>query len=124
MLFRSVAPPASDDVLDSVFELPDDVLDIMQEGTSSLDNISPQDISKLTPEELKQKLPPQWSYNGSPDGRFVHIKDSNGQYRIRIDPPDKVTEYPHIHIFDSEGNALDINGKIVPSNSPDAHIPR
>ncbi|WP_252216775.1 hypothetical protein [Clostridium sp. VAP41] len=65
-----------------------------------------------------------WTYSGSPDGRFVHIKDGNGNYRVRIDPSDKVTEYPHMHVLDGEGNALDVNGNIVPSNSPDAHIPR
>lgn len=32
---------------------------------------------------------------------FVHIKDEAGKIRIRIDPPDKVTQYPHVHVYDS-----------------------
>jgi len=42
---------------------------------------------------------------------------------MRIDPPDKVTNYPHKHLYDINGNSLDVNGNIVPSKSPDAHIP-
>jgi hypothetical protein len=84
----------------------------------------PAELSKLTPEQLKQALPDGWTYSGSPDGKFVHTKDGNGNYRIRIDPPDKVTQYSHIHILDEKGNALDINGNIVPSNSPEGHMPR
>lgn len=42
---------------------------------------------------------------------------------IRIDPPDSVINYPHMHIYDEFENPLDINGNIVEPNSPDAHIP-
>ncbi|MBD5505327.1 MAG: transposase [Lachnospiraceae bacterium] len=86
--------------------------------------MSPEELSKLTPEQLKELLPEGWKYNQSPDGRFVHIKDASGNYRIRIDPPDSYTSYDHIHVFDQDGNSLDINGNIVPYDSPDAHIPR
>lgn len=43
--------------------------------------------------------------------------------RIRIDPADKVTKYPHVHIYDESGNLLDINGNVVDRKSPDGHIP-
>ena len=43
--------------------------------------------------------------------------------RIRIDPPDKVTSYPHVHVYDSDGNLLDVTGSIVDRKSPDGHIP-
>lgn len=86
--------------------------------------MTPSELNKLTPDQIKKALPDGWTYSGSPDGRFTHIKDSSGNYRIRIDPADKVTTYPHMHIFDDVGNALDINGNIVPANSIDAHIPR
>lgn len=89
-----------------------------------LDSMTPAELSKMTPDQLKQALPNGWTYNSSPDGKFVHIRDSNGIFRIRIDPADAVTAYPHIHIFDANGNLLDINGNIVPANSPDGHIPR
>ena len=94
------------------------------EGAGKLNNMTPSELNKLTPDQIKKALPDGWTYSGSPDGRFTHIKDSSGNYRIRIDPADKVTAYPHMHIFDDVGNALDINGNIVPANSIDAHIPR
>ena len=100
------------------------------EGTGGVDintklnNMTPEELSKLAPEQLKQQLPDGWDYSGSPDGKFVHIKDGNDNYRIRIDPLDKITQYPHIHIFDVDGNSLDINGNIVLYDSPAGHIPR
>lgn len=42
--------------------------------------------SFFEPIEMDQKLPDGWTYSGSPDGRFVHIKAGNGNDRIRIDP--------------------------------------
>ncbi|MGX7235800.1 transposase [Enterococcus phoeniculicola] len=42
---------------------------------------------------------------------------------MKIDPPDKITEYDHVHLFDNNGNPIDINGNIVGWKSKDAHIP-
>ena len=53
----------------------------------------------------------------------VHIKNSKGNYKIRIDAPDRITDYNHMHIYDKNGEPLDINGNIVNRKSPDAHIP-
>ena len=86
--------------------------------------MTPKELSKLTPEQIKQALPDNWTYSESPDGRFVHVRDGNGNYRIRIDPPDRVTKYPHMHILDENENLLDIDGNIVSSDSPEGHIPR
>ena len=55
--------------------------------------------------------------------RRVHIKNSKGDYKIRIDPPDRITDYNHMHIYDKNEKPLDINGNIVNRKSPDAHIP-
>lgn len=93
-------------------------------SSKKLDEMTPAELVKLTPQQFQEALPEGWTYNQSPDGRYIHIRDVSGKYRIRIDPPDNVTNYNHIHIFDVDGNALDINGNIVPDNSPDAHIPR
>lgn len=41
---------------------------------------------------------------------------------MRIDSPDKVTKYNHIHLYDEKDNSLYINGKIVNYKSPNAHI--
>ncbi|MED0993804.1 hypothetical protein [Bacillus nitratireducens] len=42
---------------------------------------------------------------------------------MRIDPPDKVTKYYHVLLYDENKNPLDLNGNIVDAKSPDAHIP-
>jgi hypothetical protein len=78
-------------------------------------------IANMPKSTLKANLPKGWSYyehNG-----FVHIKDSSGITRVRIDPPDSVTPYNHYHLYNANKQPLDINGNIVDKNSPDAHIP-
>jgi len=42
--------------------------------------------------------------------------------KIRIDPPDKVTDYRHIHIYDENKNSLDINGNIGNKNDQNVYI--
>jgi hypothetical protein len=59
----------------------------------------------------------------SPDGRFMEFIDSQTRVRAKIHPPDKVTSYDHLHIYDKSGNSLDKVLNIVSSKSPDAHIP-
>ena len=41
----------------------------------------------------------------------------------RIDPPDKVTNYEHMHIYDTQGNSLDYNGNIVGKKDASGHLP-
>lgn len=82
-------------------------------------------LSKLTRKELKEKLPDDWDYQEH-NGR-VHIRDSNGKIRIRIDEPETKpparTPYRHMHIYDENGNPLDVNGNIVDKYDPSGHIP-
>lgn len=66
-------------------------------------------------------LPEGWTK--TENNGFTHVRDSEGNIRVRIDPSDKVTNYPHKHIYDADGNPLDINENIVSPKSPDAHIP-
>jgi len=77
-------------------------------------------INKGTPETLDD-LPSGWTK--TTNNGFTHIKDANGNIRVRIDPPDAKTLYPHKHLYDELGNSLDINGNIVSPKSPGAHIP-
>ena len=84
-----------------------------------LDELTPEEINKLSPEELEEKLPDGWKYEEH-NGR-IHIKDPNGKFRIRVDPPDSKTPYKHMHFYDGNDNSLDINGNTVPRKSPDAH---
>ncbi|MGL4662412.1 MAG: hypothetical protein ACRCV7_01855 [Culicoidibacterales bacterium] len=52
-----------------------------------------------------------------------YIFAENVVIRIRIDPPDSKTQYPHKHLYDDKGNSLDTSGNIVDRKSPDDHIP-
>lgn len=58
----------------------------------------------------------------SPDGRFAELVDGSGTVRAKIHPPDAVTPYDHLHLYDSEGNALDSALRPVSPKSTDAHI--
>lgn len=42
---------------------------------------------------------------------------------MRIDLPDKVTKYDHVHLHDENKNPLDERGSKMDVNSPDALIP-
>ncbi len=75
----------------------------------------------MTSDELKNNTPKGWSFSEH-NGR-IHIKDENENYRVRIDPPDKIVNYTHIHILDANKNSLDINGNIVSRKDLLAHIP-
>ncbi len=78
-------------------------------------------IPNMTRQEILDSIPDDWVFTEHND--FVHVRDVAGKIRIRIDPPDKITQYPHVHVYDDEGNLLDIFGNIVDKKSPDGHIP-
>ena len=88
---------------------------------ADLDKLKPNKINNISLDELRNSTPKHWKIFKN-NGR-VHIKDANDNFRIRIDPPDKVTNYEHIHIFDENKNPLDIERNIVDKKSPDGHIP-
>ena len=78
-------------------------------------------IPNMTKQDIIDSIPDDWNY--TEHNGFVHIRDADGNIRIRIDPPDKVTNYPHVHAYDSDGNLLDSAGNIVDRKSPDGHMP-
>ena len=84
-------------------------------------NLDTNNISNMTKQEIIDGIPDSWKY--AEHNGFVHIKDETGIMRIRIDPPDKVIQYPHVHVYDNNGNLLDKVGNIVDRKSPDGHIP-
>ena len=84
-------------------------------------NLDTNNIPNMTKQEISDAIPDNWKY--TEHNGFVHIKDEAGKIRIRIDPPDKVTQYPHVHVYDNDGNLLDSLGNIVDRKSPDGHIP-
>lgn len=69
-----------------------------------------------------------WSVSGgkkvvdNKEKNFVHIKDSENNMRLRIDPPDGVTEFDHVHVYNRAGELLNIKGEPVPENNEDGHI--
>lgn len=89
--------------------------------SNSILNKTPEEISNMSRKELESSIPDGWDFQNH-NGR-IHIKDENGSFRVRIDPPDKVTDYTHIHLFDKNGNPLDILGNIVSRKDPSGHIP-
>lgn len=95
------------------------------EGGSDVGNIAEKiDTSKIpnmTKQDIIDSIPDDWSY--TEHNGFVHIRDADGNIHIRIDPPDKITNYPHVHVYDSDGNLLDILGNIVDRKSPDGYLP-
>ncbi|WLR42507.1 DNRLRE domain-containing protein [Bacillus carboniphilus] len=94
-------------------------------AAKGLDKMTPKQLTKTSIKGLRENLPKGWkmSENGPNGNDFVHIKDLDNNYRIRVDPPDKVTKYDHMHVYDKNGNSLDINGNSVDYKSPDAHLP-
>ena len=96
--------------------------DVVEKASgANLNKLKPNEINNMSLDELRNSIPKDWQFFEN-NGR-VHIKDANGNFRVRIDPPDKVTNYEHMHIFDENKNPLDINGNIVDKKSPDGHIP-
>lgn len=83
--------------------------------------INTKNLPNMTQQDILNNLPEGWTY--TTNNGFTHVRDANGVIRMRIDPPDAVTNYKHIHLYDANKNPLDINGNIVSPKSPDAHIP-
>ncbi|MBO0445261.1 hypothetical protein JZO78_02775 [Enterococcus ureilyticus] len=88
---------------------------------AKVNKLSPKDINNMSLDDLRKSIPDDWKIFEN-NGR-VHIKDANGQMRVRIDPPDNITKYQHMHIYDDLGNPLDKLGNIVDRTSIDGHLP-
>ncbi|MFP7492959.1 LXG domain-containing protein [Terribacillus saccharophilus] len=84
-------------------------------------NINTRDIPNMSKKDILDNIPQEWQY--TEHNKFVHVRDSKGNIRMRIDPPDKLTKYDHVHLYDEQGNPLDKNLSKVDRKSPDAHIP-
>ena len=101
------------------------IKNIEKEGAKTAEKIpkkfDPSNIPNMNKQEIIDSIPDTWKY--TEHNGFVHVRDESGRIRIRIDPPDKVTQYPHVHIYDDEGNLLDILGNVVSKKSMAGHIP-
>ena len=99
----------------------DDVKDA-NKVVKSIDELSPKELQNMTLDEIKSTIPDNSGWAVYENNGFVHIK-KNGVDRIKLDPPDKVTTYPHMHIYDENKNLLNIDGEIVGRKDPAGHIP-
>jgi RHS repeat-associated protein len=80
-------------------------------------------LKNMSKQQVIDSIPSGWEVKGRA------LYDKNNLYRARIDPPDNVTNYDHIHLYDyfnKKNNKLNIlldeNFNRVPYNSPDGHI--
>ena len=99
----------------------DDVKDA-NKVVKSIDEPSPKGLQNMTLDEIKSTIPDNSGWAVYEHNGFVHIK-KNGVDRIKLDPPDKGTTYPHMHIYDENKNLLNIDGEIVGRKDPAGHIP-
>ncbi|MGK7901950.1 MAG: hypothetical protein AB4352_11140 [Hormoscilla sp.] len=60
--------------------------------------------------------------SGSPDGRFLHFRDGARRVRARIDPPNVIISYNHLHLYNEAGESLNANLEVVDRQSLEAHI--
>ncbi len=82
----------------------------------------------MSKQDIINSLPAGWTTKGRmPD---AHLYDADGNFRGRLDPPDKVTLYDHIHLYDffnkktpKQNILYDIDLNKVPYNAEDGHIP-
>src|SRR5690606_6923068 len=56
------------------------------------------------------------------DGRWMDFIDKQGNIRVKIHPPDKVTTYEHMHVYDKSGKDLSSNLSRVHYRDPEGHI--
>lgn len=89
--------------------------------TVKFGDLKPAEIPNMSKKEILDSLPKNWDVKEN--NGFVHVRDASGTIRMRIDPPDKVTQYDHVHLFNEDSKPLDINLQVVDKRSPDAHIP-
>ena len=87
----------------------------------SIGGINPSNLPDMTTKDILENLPAEWT--PTTNNGFTHVRDANGIIRMRIDPPDAVTNYHHIHLYDINKNPLDIHFNIVSPKLPAAHIP-
>jgi RHS repeat-associated protein/uncharacterized repeat protein (TIGR02543 family) len=97
---------------------------MFNEGTSP--EIDPKEIAGKTPTQIDQIAKDKGLIpKGNPEsGNGAYIDPVTGEQRVLTHPePDSGCSGPHCHVNNPAGERLDINGNVVPANSPDAHLP-
>ena len=86
--------------------------------------IGPADIAGKTPEEIEQIAKEKGLVSNGPDpkaGKGAWTDPVTGKQRILSHPTGKPG--PHAHVNNPAGERLGIDGKVVPAESPEAHLP-
>ena len=81
-------------------------------------------IHTIPREQLIQDLESVgFKFKGSAeDGRFMDFIDKQGNLRVKLHPPDRITQYDHIHIYNKRGQDLNTELSTVSYKSPEGHI--
>jgi hypothetical protein len=79
-------------------------------------------VNKLSREQIISDLESIGLIMQRNNGRHFTFLDRMGRTRAKIHPPDRVTHYHHIHVYDRNGNSLNTQLKIVQPKSKGAHI--
>jgi|GEM_PF-4315150 peptidoglycan hydrolase-like protein with peptidoglycan-binding domain len=82
---------------------------------------NPKDLNNMSLKDILNKIPDNWDVKGPYNGHIT-IRDDNEAVKIRIDPPDKVTNYDHVHLKDENGNPLNDDLQITGPKDPSSHI--
>lgn len=85
--------------------------------------LNPYLLSQMTLQDILSSIPQGWKATPYNNGQVIIVRDAAGVERIRIDPPQKGFSYDHVHLYDKNGNELDINlNKATSNKDADAHI--
>jgi RHS repeat-associated protein len=90
-------------------------------SNNAFGSLNTRNIPNMSKQQILNKLPSGWRY--TENNGFVHVRDTSGRIRMRIDPPDKVTKYHHVHLYNQNYQPLNIHLKVVNPSSKAAHIP-
>jgi len=94
---------------------------LYNEGEPTSPQINPQDLAGKTPAEIDQAARAAGLIPKGPSpqtGQGSYVDPVTGEQRVLIHPDDS-----HMHVNNPAGERLDINGQVVPPESPAAHLP-
>ena len=86
-------------------------------------HIDPKDIAGKKPSEIDKVATGAGLTPKGPNpmaGKGAYTAPVTGKQRVLVHPEPNC---PHCHVNDAAGNRLDIDGKVVPNESPEAHLP-
>ncbi|WP_181023470.1 hypothetical protein [Pectobacterium atrosepticum] len=87
-------------------------------------DIDPKDVAGKKPAEIDKVARDAGLQPKGPnpmEGKGAYVDPVTSKQRVLIHPDASCG--PHCHVNNPAGERLDINGKLVPSESPEAHLP-